>query len=967
MIELPQATYQEYSNYSKWNYVDENGTFYNENDPQDYVYFDSTLNLIPLPNNETEVPWASSITMPNFLTYATFYSLTHSQPPFYMLPAFFDVVTSLENDFYVTIIAYVAWSTNISNQTTTNDYLNSLGLDSENLWNDDVFGWSNWKTLKPWVQSLLDYNKSNQINDFEVIDMHFQKDGLIELIQPGSLLYNLTTSIQADMLSRYGTNDPTQLGIIQWISGLVTYSLPLTGTILPINNPYIPLPSFLQLNSTFNTIPEFSYFQIAANLTKVAFSVQNGVDLMNISYSYPRTNLRSLLNLNNLAVLFTNPQYSITYFGLENINQIINLQTYLGYLIQTPVSAYNVTFDGYSLMLSKFSRKSLVSASINLRNDAYWAVPTLLVFSEFKNTSKNCVDWVGAVNSTLASTVCSSSIGWNTTITSTWVNLEVWVKAAFKGQNSQEYSLLSKSIQTSDLDKLLFNNSDNSEYLQQYAIDSLKTTSIHYNCKNEYCDYSELFYSQWNSSLVTLNPPDEIIGLVSSSPTMQKWLPTRYLVPIEWMIYSGNSPSTFAPSFLSYDGFLNPSVIRSFYNTYFQYNPTLNLMKFSKYCQSSDCFTSIYNYLKGIIPGLQFFKTQPVASWIKGYYDPFVGFVASLSIYEGGYPIVSPLIAYVTNSTTVGSPQSAVYSGRLDTKLTKNYYKYYGSEFLKAYSLSYNEYSSTMSSFGYKNVWPADIRIQGGDGGTFGTQISDKDELPVFVGSILRMVNLTYSSSEVYKGLDVSLFLPKPGNFNTSASVPINWMFNQGPHGYDGFMNLTGQYSAPVFLSLPHCYLCEEVAANMFEYYSYSETSYLQNRVYPSPADSPFAYIEPLTGTGVNVGLFFELRVGFFNDYFFRDFKEPVPGKGVSFPIYSLTRSAALTQHQIDKFFGGLQIVRQVISTVFYTGVIAGCAFIIASLIVGILIYRINKFGSWKNPKNTMVKKYLILKDKELE
>ena len=153
----------------------------------------------------------------------------------------------------------------------------------------------------------------------------------------------------------------------------------------------------------------------------------------------------------------------------------------------------------------------------------------------------------------------------------------------------------------------------------------------------------------------------------------------------------------------------------------------------------------------------------------------------------------------------------------------------------------------------------------------------------------------------------------------------------------------------------------------MFEYYSYSETSYLQNRIYPSPADSPFAYIEPLTGTGVNVGLFFELRVGFFNDYFFRDFKEPVPGKGVSFPIYSLTRSAALTQHQIDKFFGGLQIVRQVISTVFYTGVIAGCAFIIASLIVGILIYRINKFGSWKNPKNTMVKKYLILKDKELE
>ena len=949
LIELPPATYQEYTEFYNWEYQNQSGFSFGHKEAEDFVAFNAKTTLYWLPNNTTDLPLTQSITSVNFLTYLTFYSFTHSPLPLYMIPALYDVVLALENDLYPMILAYSAWAKYLSDPAFAVPYLTSLGLDPATIMNDPVYGWGAWQTLKPWIVSLLDFNATGLSNSYETLQMHFQLDQLVDLIRSNSLLYELVQTIQTDMLQRYGTNNPTELGIGQWASGLLTENLPLDLGRLNIPGSPIPLPSFIQLNTSFTTFPEVHYLQLAVNpATYQDFSPQ-APTLLQISNVYPRTNTHSLLNLNNLGVLFTAPAASAAVFGFTNPQQIQNIMVYLGSLIQTPVKGYG-NYDGYSLFLAKLTTKSLVSSTVKLRNDAYWSVPTLLVFANFTAEGKDCVDWVGSAQ------VCSSAFGWTIARPGTWISFQIWVKAAFKGVSSQEFSLLSTVMPSSELEELLYQSADN---LEAYVREAMTATSLAFACTKAFCSYEELFYQQWSSGSVTSQAPAAVYTIVPRSPSMHSWLPQNYLLPIEWSSYSSLPVLPLAASFLSYSGFLNPGLIRKYYNTYFQGDDLATQAAFS--LPSVQYVEALYQYFKSVIPGLAFFRTLPYTSWLNGYYDPFVGFVAGMSIYEGGWPVLSPLFAVATNSTDGNKPANVVYSGRLDTKVTKNYYKIYNSTILNRYGASYDEYSPSMLNYGYLSVWPEDIAVRGGDGGNFGTEVSNKDILPVYVSAIYRAINLTYVKDTTYHGLDLSRFEVQNGTFNTSESVASNWMYNQNPNGYDGFLNLSTAFGGPTFINLQHCLLCAEEAQGMFEYYEYDPDNYPGERIYPSSADMAYAEVEPLTGAGVKVFLNFELRVGFYNDYFFKGFKEPVPGKGVYFPVYTLNRMAALTQSQVDEFFGNLKTIQEVTRILFIIGIIVGCAFIVAALIVGGLIYRKNKFGSWKSPRNTMVKKYKLL------
>lgn len=956
LIEMPPASFQEYAQLKNWEYQNISGNSFGQDEAEDYVAFNSETLIKSIPNNTTDVPYDAPITMVNFLTYITFYSFTHSPIPIYMIPALYDVVGALESDFFTMILAYAAWEKHLKNFTYVDENLAPLGFNSSEIFLDSEYGWGQWETLRPWVQSLLDYNATKQINAFENIWMHFQVEGLIELIEEGSLLYNLVRIIQEDMIGRYGTDDKIQLGLMQWAKGTVTMDLPLGLGTLNIPNTF-PLPSFLQLNSTFTFIPEVYFLQLAVAPSKVQDFSPLAAKLLEISNVYPRTNFQSLLNLNNLALLFANPAAAASYFGFANSQQIENIKTYLGSLIITPVPAFNVTYDGYSLFLGKLTTKSIVSNTVKLRNDAYWSVPTLLVFAKFKELKLDCIDWVGAYAN--ATEICNSPIGWTTQTPSSWQKFQIWVKAAFKNSTSQEYISLSQTVPPASLQELLYSSTNN---LLSFTSEAMVNTSVHFACAKQYCNYNELFHLQWSTSNITNNAPDEVYTMMPKTTTMQLWTGT-YSVPIEWSYYFPQIPVELAGSFLSYDGFLNPGIIRYFYNTYFQGNNTSTQEKFK--LPSVEYVEKVYQYFLKIIPGLSFFKTMPLKSWLYGYYDYFVGFVSSMSIYEGGLPSLSPFSGIAVNSTDGNKPKHVVKSGRLDTSVTKNYYKYYNSTILNKYGASYDEYSPTMTSYKYSKIWTEDIELQGGDGGQYGTQISDKDILPVFISAILRYVTLSYQKDDTYHGLDVSHFSTTDGLMNTSATVEENAKFSQYPNGYDGFINISSSYGCPAFINFMHCFQCSNEAQDMFEYYQYSTDSYLTDRITPQPSDQAFADIEPLTGTGVRVFLNFEFRLGFYNDYFFKGFKEPVPGKGVYFPVYIFKRFAGLTQSQISKFFGDLKFIQELRRTLFYIGIIVGAGFIIFALIVGALIYRKHKFGSWKSPKNTMVQKYKHLKTKK--
>ena len=278
---------------------------------------------------------------------------------------------------------------------------------------------------------------------------------------------------------------------------------------------------------------------------------------------------------------------------------------------------------------------------------------------------------------------------------------------------------------------------------------------------------------------------------------------------------------------------------------------------------SVDYVEALYNYLQKIIPGLTFFRTMKVKDWLYGYYDPFGGFVASMNVYEGGTPLARYLYAAVGGTNETGFPKNQVYSGRLDTEKTKTYNRYMNRTNIYDFTTTYDEYSPTMKTTYYKQIWRDDVPIRGGDGGTYGTQVSDSDILAAFIPNIRRYVNLTFVKDKTYKGLDVSRFETIPGTFNTSATVKENAVFYQDPTGYDGFINISKVYDTPVFICTQHCYLCSDEALDMFEQYKYSSDWNPTTMIFPSPEDANFAEIEPLTGTGVDVLLNFDFRVSF--------------------------------------------------------------------------------------------------------
>lgn len=953
LTELPPATFQEYSKMFNWEYKDENFDSLGKEKAGEYIAYNYKTDLHKIPSNTTVVPDTAPVTSVNYLTYFTFYGLSHSPAPLYMIPAMYEVVNALENDFYNMILSYVCFKTNISDINSTTSYLEGENLNPTEIINDLEYGWGKWETLKPWIESLLDLKLNNSTDTFFSIQVRFQSENLINLISEGSVLYELVNNIQNDMLTRYGTNHPVDLGQLQWSTGIVTFNLPLNLGTLSIPNTGVPLPSFIMMNKTFSTFPEEFFLQLALKINTPLFA-QNASKLMEVSYTYPRTNNQSFLNLNNLGVLFTDPEAAKELFGFDD-TQLNTSKTYLGSLVNFPVKAYNVSVDGYTMHLTKVASNSFVQNTVALRNDAYWSVPTILVFQNFSSQKLTCEAWVSQIEPSI-SKICNSSIGWNTT-SKNWEPLELWLKAAYKNSSSSEYKTLLTAIPESLLNRLLYENTPD---LYSFTLEALKNTSGHYKCKKSICNYEELFYLQWSTSTVTMGPPTEVLGYVSASSSMMSWLPKRYLVPIEWINYGSIPVYPLASKALSYSYFLNPGVIRAFFNSYFQGNLTQTALAFQ--LPSAEYVTALYNYLLKIIPGLSFFQTRTYGSWMNGFLDYYTYYVSNLSIYQGGMPTLSPYGATAANATDDGKPKHLVYSGRLDTTETKFYYKYFDSREILKYGNSYDEYSATMKKPVYTKIWNAEMEYDGGDGGQFGTQVNDEDTLTVFISAIYRNVNMTYDSDTTYHGLGLSRFLPVKSSMYTSAKEPDNSKFNQFAHGYEGFMNLSSQYNSPVFVSYKRCYKCEEAAQNMYELREYKGVGLTGDKIKPDSDDSPYAEVEPLTGTGVRVYLNLELRVGFYNDYFFKGFYEPIKGKGVSFPMYTLERRAALSKHQVNKFFGNLQQIKELRRIVFLIGVIVGSAFIALSLICGVFIYRRNKFKTWSSPRNTLIKRYVTMK-----
>mmetsp|Transcript_6674 Transcript_6674/g.6538 ORF Transcript_6674/g.6538 Transcript_6674/m.6538 type:complete len:996 (+) Transcript_6674:218-3205(+) len=965
LVETPEFRFREYSRLNYWEYLDENETSLGNETSGPYIAYNYQLILKEIENEGTVMPLDTPITSLNIAQYFTFYSMTHQAFPFYSLHSLYDVVIAMQNDLYDIIIAYVLYDKFYSNTAAVEDYLTNVAgfsqADANAIMTDTKYGWTGYNQMKLWIQAAFDYNSTKTLSDgaFETLDNYFQIQNLGNLVVTEGILWQNITVVLEDMERIYGTSDRVAVGNLQWATAAVTNNPPLGVQKIP-PTPTYNFSSFLTINQTFTFPPEMPIFIAAAKLKEADYS-QIANTLLEVSHTIPKTNYMSLVSLSNLITFFTdiaggNLQDLNERFNLTTYNQGYNLAAYLQYMATLKITYEGTTtnYDGYSLWISRLVTKAIQTGINNLKNDVYWALPAKLLFCKYKEFSTSCKSVIGngldpQQYATQIDAICADpDIGWDINTPSSWINLEIWAKAALKHKPSYDYNIiLNKNIiNAATLDTILANN------FEVPITTYMQSISQKYGCAKAICTFDELLYKQWGSSVLTNNLMEALTTCgVSSSMTFQSWLPSRYLTPIEWAYFSETPiPAAMVGNFLNYNAFLNPTPLKLFLNYYFQGNTALITKTFGI---PSSLIDPMYNYLLKLLPGYGLFATRTYQQWIYGVPDTFLAFVKSIDVYNGGYPLVPviyPLKSFANETQT--SPKHVVYSGKTSTKHTKAYYKYFGHRTMDMYSAKYSDWSPYQAVYAYSQVWGEEIEIEGGDGGNYGTHVHKDDRIPVFISSILRYGILTYKFSDTYNGLDVYFFHVDPDELKTSATVPANAKYFQLPNGFDGFFNISAQSGAPCFVSFPHCLYCEADAQNMVEYYEWTPEAPLSKRIYPYEThDMPWAKIEPYTGTGVSVVLNFEISGGIYRDYFYRNLHEPVPGKGLYFPYYQLLRSSNLTDSQVDKLFGSFILAQQMKSLMFYVGVTLGACMILISMFNFAYVYRKQKFGGWKSPR----------------
>lgn len=224
-----------------------------------------------------------------------------------------DVVQGLQNDMVPLVYSYAIWHQFLSVPGVLSAYLTALEFTQAEiavLLNDPLYGFTTWAKLKLWVIATLQENETD--GAFDILWTHFQFPGLYTLVAPGSLLSELVQGVTADMQGRYGTSDPVALCALQWSTLGVMGNMPLdSGAVL-----YSKLPTYLALNLTFSFVPEIEAVLLATGQKATSY-MPIAESLLAPNYSYPMTNFHSLLNLNNIAELFS-------WYSSENYTSIVS-------------------------------------------------------------------------------------------------------------------------------------------------------------------------------------------------------------------------------------------------------------------------------------------------------------------------------------------------------------------------------------------------------------------------------------------------------------------------------------------------------------------------------------------------------------------------------------------------------------------------------------------------------------------
>lgn len=598
-----------------------------------------------------------------------------------------------------------------------------------------------------------------------------------------------------------------------------------------------------------------------------------------------------------------------------------------------------IAVDSYSFILSRWGQKCLSNGITQLRSDIFWAVHARNLFAYYASNLISCEEIMqrAGVGPEEAKFICKRA-GWNTFDLGSWTSLTIWIKAASKYEGCAEYLQIQAlgDIPTKVLNEILYYAS--SSILTELQMIQLLISEF-YQCSRPICYYEEMLWMQWSQSTFTriLMKNMEKIG-VSLSNSLQSWLPSNYNLPIEWLNYSDLLiTKELAAELINFNSFLNPSPVKRFFNSYFTGDLNATAVAFN--LPNSTYATAFFKYFQKIVPGTGLFYTAPYHSWVDGFNHPFLQFLYSTSIYEGGNPIAYPFFTVAGNiSDAETAPKTVMVSGKDSIKHTRNYYEYYGSKYIRRYGGQLCTFCPNALKFGWTTIWPVDHIFNCSDGGKFSSGFSSSDPLYAFVDLLKKTVKLKYDSTLDYYGLETYKYVVDSSDFQTAEVVPANAGYNQMSWGMSGFYNLSSVFGFPFFMSKPHYYGCDPLSLQMGKIYKYDALSPLSKEILPSKADDPYIVVNPETGVSVKLRFKMMGSIAIYQDYYFSTIAQPVGGKGLYIPYYILSRDSQWTDSMIQKHFGALIQAHFLEKILFYLGIIGGVfmfelAFFIAMIV----------------------------------
>ena len=805
-----------------------------------------------------------------------------------LLQAFGQLITGLQTQITENILAQALKEIFYAQKADTIAIFEKIGVDSNTsraLWNDPFYGFATIGTLAPWIVASRSGVKSSSAT---LLQAHFRL--------PFDQLYNIlegTLKSSIDGIKQLAENNYCALVTQDLCNGDYFAAVQWATQNITINPPggIGPTPSIAASNISAKGFPEISYYYKEVFLK----NINNTASYQNITFcpkwAYKRlqvskdpkkwlTDPSLFLHIGNLQFLWATGEKFDQSQKLEDLQPIVErfemqslyhahvLWEYLKYMLYDFAMHTKQGGNRVNLGGGAFSSQGLYSAYVAVKDELLSNVTGALWLANNKN--KSCSDIMNAsisglsqesLNSLCAKPIDISFLKYVTEVCDTDYSNEN--KNFLNKFNLTHLQVLQLCDTTSSKNSLISSLAE----VQEKIYNHYKCTGLKMRCTRE-----EIAVMQFANSNITENIFPEI----------------EDVIPKRSNFYNGK-----------------PYEIKDFkkrYQEYFKNNDTngvsykdaLKLLTFDSLFSAvmdGQALTAFENknftFLNEIYPGFKgdeivlisyikkmgidwflggFSTTRPAKDFILGYEIPLLKTLSEVDPATGGNPSIPTFMGFSVNNTKNDSlkfPMS-MYTGKSDYKLTRSYKTIFGKNYITNNISSFN---GNVTEWNLENPWNGKVAFKGSDGFQNSPNLNPDERVNIYITDLFRGAYiLKISDGDTYSGLSTWRYNMPMTVLANETNNPDNVAFYAKK--YNGIMNLTSVFNAPIFVSKRYFYGGDKELFDSIKLYK-TPNKTGSNMIHQSSDDELIIDCEPYSGAMIYATEKLQFALQFEGDSYF--------------------------------------------------------------------------------------------------